>query len=130
VATQKKTRTSHIHLVHEGEKARLKIETEGFCGTCVRMCLDAGDGEKVSVAAGKKRIHVSGKHWKAHADKIEMCEDGKVVLTGHVKMIGDKVGVCTSIKAKQLTVKVKTGKCEKMIRTKASPYQGSSYHKP
>src|SRR5262249_27051627 len=85
-AALKKSKTSHIHLIHEGDKSRLKVESDGFSATCVRISVAAGEGSTVTVAAGKKRVHVSGKQWKAHADKVEMAEDGKVVLVGHVKI--------------------------------------------
>jgi hypothetical protein len=103
-----------IEIVHNGGKSRLHV-TGGDCATtCVRMVVERGQTGALSMAAGKKYVHVNGKKWKAHANRVQICPDGRVLLLGNVKFLSDKVGVCTSVKADKLCVRVKQGCCDRI----------------
>src|SRR5262249_11706211 len=100
---------AQVEIVRKCGKARLHMTGDGCSTTCVRMVVDRGQTGPLKVAAGQKHIHVHGKKWKAHADHVQIGADGRVVLCGHVKLISDKIGVCTSVKAEKLCIQVKHG---------------------
>jgi hypothetical protein len=107
-------RTSHIAVVHESGKSKLQIKKDGVCSTSVRMKLQTDETGCLHLAAGKHYVHLTGKAWKASAEHIEMYDDGRVILTGHVKVISDKAGVCASLKAGHVCLHVKHGKVAKI----------------
>jgi hypothetical protein len=80
---------------------------DGTTTSCVREEVTTKDMGKLRFAAGQKYVHVSGRMWKAHADRVEMAGDGSIVLCGHVKVLSDKVGACASLKADCVTVQLK-----------------------
>jgi hypothetical protein len=106
---------AHVELVRCCHKCTLAVKCEGVCAKSVRMTLDKGECGPLTVAAGKKYVHVHGKKWTASADEVEILGDGRVLLKGHVKLLSDTVGVCASVRADQLCVKVKNGSFEKII---------------
>jgi hypothetical protein len=91
------------------------MKRDDSCLTCARMTVAAGEAGKLRLAAGKKRVHVQGAEWKASADEIDVCGDGRVVLHGHVKLACDKIGACAKVKAAELCVQVRHGKFEKIL---------------
>jgi hypothetical protein len=106
-------RGSYIRVVHESGKAKLKMKsTDGTTSTAVRMKVETSEVGSLRFAAGKKHVHVSGKMWKASADHVEMYDDGVVILTGHVKVVSGKVGVCSSLTADRACLDVRFGKIE------------------
>jgi hypothetical protein len=107
-------RTSHICVVHESGKAKLQMRKDGVCSTAVRMKLETDEVGCLRLAAGKHYVHLTGKMWKASADAVEMYDDGRLILTGHVKVVSDKAGVCASLKAQRVCLRVKHGKVEKV----------------
>jgi hypothetical protein len=107
-------RTSHIRVVHESGKAKLQMQKDGVSSTAVRLKYHTDEAGSLRFAAGEKHIHLSGKMWKATADHVELYDDGRVILIGHVKVISDKVGVCASLKADRVALRVKHGKVEKI----------------
>jgi hypothetical protein len=107
--------SSHLRVVHEMGKSRVQMKAkDGTCSTSVRMKVQTGPAGSLQFAAGKKHVHVCGKMWKAQADRVEVFDDGRIVLCGHVKVVSDKVGVCASIKAEHVCLRVKHGKVEKI----------------
>ncbi len=106
--------SAHVYLV-QGCKSRLKLESDGTSACCTRMMIDKGQAGALTVAAGKKYVHVRGKMWKAQADEVEICPDGRVFLCGHVKLACDKIGVCASVKADKLCVQVKHGRFDRIV---------------
>ncbi|MFO0927385.1 MAG: hypothetical protein U0736_10140 [Gemmataceae bacterium] len=40
--------------------------------TCMRMTVETAEAGKLRVAAGTKRVHVSGQDWKGQADRVEV----------------------------------------------------------
>jgi len=115
-----KSRTSHIHLVQGCAKSRVCVESEGTATTGVRMTVKAGNVGEVTVAAGKKYVHISGKQWKASSDEIELRDDGHVILVGHVKVVSDKLGTETSVKSEKLCLEVRKGQFERIVTEKSS----------
>lgn len=107
-----------VKLVYESGKARLRLESEGTSMECLRMKLEAGAAGAVRLSAGKNHVHIAGMKWNAQADSIELGDDGRIVLAGHVKLMSDKLGVCAAIKADRLCVQVKAGKFEKIVDQK------------
>ena len=107
-----------VKVVYESGKARLCVQSEGMTTECLRMKLEAGAAGAVRLSAGKNHVHIVGTKWKAQADRIELGNDGRIVLTGHVKLLSDKLGVCAAIKADQVCVQIKAGKFEKIIDQK------------
>jgi hypothetical protein len=107
-------RTSHISVVHESGKAKLQMRKDGVCSTAVRMKLATDEAGCLRFAAGKHHVHLTGKMWKASADSVELYDDGRLILTGHVKVASDKAGVCASLKAERVLLRVKHGKVEKI----------------
>lgn len=104
---------SLIRVVHESGKSKLKMKTtDGMSSSAVRMKVETGEVGCLHFAAGKKHVHVSGKMWKACADHVEMYEDGSIILTGHVKVVSGKIGVCSSLKADHACLEVRHGKIE------------------
>jgi hypothetical protein len=106
--------TAHVELVRCCHKTTLAVQCEGVSAKSVRMTLDKGACGSLTVAAGKKHVHVHGKKWKAFADKVSIQADGRVLLSGHVKLLSEKLGVCASVKADELCVQVKDGAFEKI----------------
>ncbi len=106
--------TSHISVVHEAGKARLQMMKDGVCSTSVRMKLETDEVGCLRFAAGNHHVHFAGKKWKASADSVELFDDGRMILTGHVKVVSDKVGACASLKADRVCLRVKHGKVEKI----------------
>src|SRR5262249_44318037 len=102
-------------LVRCCHKTTLAMQCEGTSTRSVRMTIDKGQCGELTVAAGKKYVHVHGKKWKAFADKVEIQADGRVLLSGHVKLLSEKLGVCASVKAVKLCVQVKDGAFEKIV---------------
>jgi hypothetical protein len=102
-------RGAQVRLLHGCGKSRLQIMSDDGSTTGVRMVVERGQAGMLSMAAGKKFVHVMGKKWKAHADQVEVCPDGRVILTGHVKLVTDKIGVCATVKAEKLCVQVRHG---------------------
>lgn len=109
------TRTSRLSIVRDKEKSRVRISSPESSITCVRMTMEGGEAGKLIVTAGKKRVHVKGKEWKAEAERIDIRSDGMIVLRGQVKLLSDKIGVCASVKADELHVKVKHGEFDRII---------------
>jgi hypothetical protein len=107
-------RTARISVVHEEGKAKLQMMKDGVSSTAVRMTLETDEIGNLRFAAGQQHVHLSGKMWKAVADHVEMYDDGKVILTGHVKIVSDKVGVCSSLKADHVCLRIKHGRVEKI----------------
>jgi hypothetical protein len=107
-----------VRLVYESGKPRLSVKSEGMTTECLRMKLEAGAAGAVRLSAGKNRVHLAGTKWKAEAERIELGDDGRIVLTGHVKLMSDKLGVCAVIKADRVCVEVKAGKFEKIVASK------------
>jgi hypothetical protein len=107
-------RTSNISIVHESGKAKLQVMKDGVCCTASRMKFGTEEAGCLRLAAGKQYVHLTGKAWKASADHVEMYDDGRLVLTGHVKVVSDKVGVCSSLKGQRVCLRVKNGKVEKI----------------
>jgi hypothetical protein len=107
-----------VKLVYESGKARLCVKSAGMTTECLRMKLEAGAAGAVRLSAGKNRVHLAGNKWKAEADCIELGDDGRIVLAGHVKLTSDKLGVCAAVKAERLCVEVKAGKFEKIVESK------------
>jgi hypothetical protein len=106
---------SHIHVVHEAGKSKLRMEAkDGLASTSVRMKVDGEEMGCLHFVAGKKHVHLTGKMWKACADHVELYDDGRVILTGHVKVVSDKVGVCASLEANRVCLQVKQGKVKKI----------------
>jgi hypothetical protein len=108
-------RGTQVRLLHGCGKSRLHMKADGCSTTCVRMVLERGEAGALKVAAGKKFVHVAGKQWKAHADQVEVCADGRVILSGHVKLISDRIGVCASVKAEKLCVQVRHGCLDRIV---------------
>jgi hypothetical protein len=80
--------------------------TDGTCICCIRKEFTTKALGTLHLAAGKKYVHISGRMWKATADRVEMV-GGKLVLCGHVKVLSDKVGICAALKADHVTVGLK-----------------------
>jgi hypothetical protein len=91
-----------------------KVDDVGVA-TFHRTKTECGATGTLTLSAGKTGLHVKGVDWKASADKIDVREDGRVVLHGNVRLMCDKLGVCASVKAEELSVAVKKGKFEKLI---------------
>jgi hypothetical protein len=107
---------SHVRVVHEAGKARLKMQTvDGTVSTAAHLKVQTNEVGCLHLAAGKQHVHVSGKLWKASADHVEMYPDGRVVLTGHVKVVSAQVGVCSSLKGDRVCLGVKHGKVETVM---------------
>jgi hypothetical protein len=106
--------TSHFSIVHEAGKARLQMMKDGVCSTSVRMKLETDEVGCLRFAAGSHHVHLAGKLWKASADSVELYDDGRMILAGHVKVVSDKVGVCASLRADRVCLRVKHGKVEKI----------------
>lgn len=104
-----------VGLVRCCNKSTLAMKSDGLSTTSVRMTIDKGEVGPLTVSAGKKYVHVSGKKWKAQAEQVEICADGRVILSGHVKLLSDKIGVCASVKAEKLCVQVKQGKFQAIV---------------
>ena len=118
VPAPKPARRASVKLVYESGKARLCINSEGTSMECLRMKLEAGAAGAVRLSAGKNHVHIAGTKWNAQADGIEIGDDGRIVLAGHVKLMSDKLGVCAAVKADRLCVQVKAGKFEKIVDQK------------
>lgn len=114
VAPARKAPCAHVCLVHAAGKARLCVKSNESTAECVRMKLEAGEAGALRLSAGKNHVHVTGAKWKAQADRVDLGHDGHVVLTGHVKLVADSLGVCASVRAERLCVVVKGGKFEKI----------------
>jgi hypothetical protein len=105
-----------FRIVRAGGKSRLqKKDGDGTCATCVRMALHSPDAGKLEFAAGKQRVHVAGCQWKASADKVEMGPEGKLLLTGHVRLTCDKVGACAKVLAESVCVRLRDGRVEMVV---------------
>jgi hypothetical protein len=105
---------SHVCVVRESGKSRLAMAKDDCCSLSVRMSLEAPQIGVLQFAAGAKYVHVSGRMWKASADEVDMYPDGRVILTGHVKIVSDKAGVATALKANHVCLHVKDGKVKKV----------------
>jgi hypothetical protein len=109
------TRTSHLSIVRQGEKSRVKMTCGDSCVTSARMTVEGGEAGPLTVAAGASCVHVTGKTWKAQAAAIEVRDDGTVTLRGHVKLTSDRIGAGASVKADELCVKVTRGTFDKIV---------------
>lgn len=107
-----------VKLVYEAGKSRLCVKSEGMTTECLRMKLETGAAGAVRLSAGKNHVHLVGNKWKAEADCIELGDDGRIVLAGHVKLTSDKLGVCAVVTADRVCVEVKGGKFEKIVASK------------
>src|SRR5262249_37017498 len=98
--------------VHGEEgKCCLEMSTpDGTCATCKRLTLERGEAGKVHLHAGKARVHLGGCGWKAKAGEAERGADGKVTLTGHAGLCGQKGDDCTKIKARRICMSLRDGK--------------------
>jgi hypothetical protein len=106
---------THLHLVKESGKSRIEFKNEDGSTICARMTMDKGMTGKLVVAAGKKHIHLHGQKWQAWADEVTISPDGRIEMSGHVKLLCDKIGVCASVKAEKLCVQFKHGSFEKIV---------------
>jgi hypothetical protein len=102
-------RTSHIRLVHEDGKSRLQCKGEDCSLSVVRLTREAPAIGKLTIAAGKKYIHLTGKEWKACADAVEIRDDGRIVLRGHVRLTSEKAGARAKVQADELCVQLRRG---------------------
>jgi hypothetical protein len=88
---------------------------DGVSATCVRMVLKTDECGEMKFAAGKRQVHVGGRQWKACANKVELVGN-RLVLTGKVKVISDKVGACSALRAGRVTLELHGGRIEKVAR--------------
>jgi hypothetical protein len=88
--------------------------TDGTRSSSIRMKVGMEQVGCLCFAAGQKYVHVTGKMWKACAEHVEVYNDGRVILTGHVKVSSDTAGVCSSLKAERVCLQVKHGKVKKV----------------
>jgi hypothetical protein len=114
-AMAKPLRTTHLSIVRNGEKACVKMTCGDSCVTSARMTVEGGEAGALTIAAGKKHVHVTGKAWKAQADAIDVRDDGTVTLRGHVVVTSDRIGQGASVKADELCVKVTRGAFDKVV---------------
>jgi hypothetical protein len=97
-------------------KNRLHVQAkDGTTSKGVRMTVECPSIGALHLAAGKKYVHISGKEWKASADHVQWHDDGRIVLTGNVKLSCDHIGCCATVKAEKLCVQVRGGKFEKIV---------------
>jgi hypothetical protein len=105
---------SHVVVVHESGRSKLAMSKDDECSRFVRMTMATPEAGILQLAAGHKYVHVSGMMWKACADDVELCPDGRIILTGHVKVVSDKAGVSSSLKANHVCLRVHDGKIKKV----------------
>ncbi|MBY0230149.1 MAG: hypothetical protein K2W96_12780, partial [Gemmataceae bacterium] len=70
----------------------------------------------LEVAAGAKRVHLSGKGWKAQADKAEVDCHGMVTLHGHCKLTCEKLGSGAKLTGDKLRFHVQAGRFMELAR--------------
>ena len=116
--TETPVRRASVKLVYASGKPCLSIQSEGMTTECARMKLETSAAGSIRLAAGKNRVHVSGSNWKAQADRIELGDDGRIVLAGHVKLTAENLGTDAAVTAERLCVEVKAGKFEKIVAQK------------
>ncbi len=115
-----KSSAEFLLVKHEG-KSRVEMKSgDGRCVRVLRMEMQAPGAGPFKLCAGKKQLHVSGRQWKATADSACMGADGKLVLTGHVKLVSANVGVCASVKAERVCVQLRDGRVEMVLDKKAN----------
>lgn len=108
--------STHVTVVKGSGKSRLCLKSSSDVSSkVVRLETDAYGTGPITLAAGKRYVHLKGNMWKASADSVELKGNGVVVLTGHVKLCSDKVGPCAAVRAEQVCVDVHGGKIVKMI---------------
>lgn len=105
----------HVRLIREDGKSRLRMFAADACTVCVRMTREAAPTGRITLAAGKKSIHVTGANWKALADEVDLEPDGRILLRGHVKLTCERLGASASVKAEELCVQVRQGKFERIL---------------
>lgn len=98
----------------------LRIRSEGMTCQCVKTKLNSGEAGNLRLSAGKNLVLISGAQWKAQAERIEIGEDGKMVLHGHVKLSSDRLGAGASVKADRIYVQVRGGKFDRVVCTSDS----------
>ncbi|MFO0844845.1 MAG: hypothetical protein U0797_21010 [Gemmataceae bacterium] len=121
-------RTSHLAIVRDGDKARVKMTCGDSGVTSARMTVEGGEAGSLTVSCGAKCVHVTGKSWKAQAESIDVREDGTVTLRGHVRLTADRLGSSVSVKADVLCVKLTRGAFERIVHD-GNPQQ-AIYAKP
>src|SRR5262249_8138333 len=95
--------------IEKGGKSRLQMNMDGLCATFVQHEVKVGS-KSVRVTAGKKQVIVHGKAWKATADQVQIVPGKETaILSGHVKLLSDKVGVCSSARAERMCVSLEDG---------------------
>jgi hypothetical protein len=93
------------------EDGRPKVQVHGPMGVtrAVRMTTEDGPCGKLSLSAGERYVHVSGHDWKAQAGHVEVTPDGRVVLSGNVKLTCSKLGDGVSVSGSRVCIVVKGG---------------------
>lgn len=120
-AAARPMRTSHLSIVRDGEKSRVKMTCGESCVTSTRMTIEGGEAGTLTIAASGTCVRVTGKTWKAQADSIDVRDDGTVRLRGQVKLTSDRIGAGASVKATELCVKVTRGTFEKIVSKGVQP---------
>ena len=104
------TATKTVFLVKEAGKSKIEMHTGTFTSKAVRMTYVEGMAGTLQLAAGAKRVHISGTAWKAEADKVELAHDGTVTLHGHCKLACDKLGTGAKLAGEKLSFHVQNGR--------------------
>ncbi len=101
--------TKTVCLVKEDGRSKVMMHGPAGATRAVKMTVEEGVCGKMHLCAGAKHVHVSGHAWKAQADKVEVCADGRVVLHGHVKLMCEKLGDGVSVSGDKVCFRVKGG---------------------
>jgi hypothetical protein len=104
------------YLVKENGKSRVELRGAATSSKATRMTCEEGVCGKLHLSAGKKFVHVSGEKWKAQADKVELTIDGRVLLSGHVRLTCDKFGEGSTVKGDKVGLRVQYGRLVELLK--------------
>lgn len=107
-------RSTRLTLVRDGDKSRVRLASGKQVVTGAKFVVEHAEAGKITVTAGKSRVHVVGKAWKAEAESIEARDDGTFTLRGHVKLSSDKLGTGAKVTADELCFKVTRGSFDRI----------------
>jgi len=117
LVTANRASPSAVSLAHtKGGKAELCWKhADGSVSHCVRMKREAGESGVLTFAAGKQHVHVHGRTWTAVADKVDVHDDGFLVMSGHVKVVCEKGETKSTLSADRVAMKVRKGQIDKVL---------------
>jgi hypothetical protein len=110
---------TRVCVVHAKDKSHLEMMADdGTCTVFKKIVVKTPGCDSLAVTTCKTKVKVAGKTWRATAEKVEVGQQGKILLTGCVHLVCTKTNGNTCIKADFVRVNSQDGRVEVLMEMK------------